>query len=107
MNDTLIQYANLTGISCLSSIPYSKEETGIVDRSNKEVSRQIRYILFDNEEWSSYLQMTEKLFDSSIKQPAGTSNQNIHDPYGIMWKNSCTNRVASTPIAEDLKVSKN
>ena len=119
MNDTLIKFANLAGITHLSSIPYSKEENGIVERANKEVNRLIRNILFDHDvidEWSSYLHMMEKLFNSSIKQPTGTSpntlvfgglidanqgflmtepetnktkqtKQKTHDPYGIMWTN--------------------
>jgi hypothetical protein len=64
------------------------------------------------DEWSSYLHMIEKLFNSSIKQPTGTfsntlvfgglidANQGFlmtepelkkqkqkHDPYGIIWTN--------------------
>jgi hypothetical protein len=76
MNDTLINYAKLAGLTHLSSIPYSKEENGIVERANKEVNRLIRNILFDNDvidDWSSFLHMIEKLFNSSIKQPIGTS----------------------------------
>jgi AraC-like DNA-binding protein len=74
MNDTLIQYANSAGITHLSSIPYSKNE--IIERTNKEVNRLIRNIIFDHDvidEWSSYLHMMEKLFNSSIKQPTGTT----------------------------------
>ena len=68
MNDTLIQYANLTDSTHLSSIPYSKEEKGIVERDNK--FRPIQNILFDNdviEEWSGYLHMMEKLFNFIYK----------------------------------------
>jgi len=43
-----IKFANLAGITHLSSIPYSKEENGIVERANKEVNRPIRIILFDH-----------------------------------------------------------
>ena len=62
MNDTQIKYANLAGITNLSSIPYSKEENGIVEWANKEVNRPIRNILFDHDH------MMEKLFNLSIKQ---------------------------------------
>ena len=54
MNDTLIKYTNLAGITHLSSIPYSQEENGIVEWANKEVNRLIRNILFDHDvidEW--------------------------------------------------------
>jgi transposase InsO family protein len=56
MNNTLTQYAKLAGLTHLSSIPYSKEENGIVERANKEVNRLIRNILFDKDvidDWSS------------------------------------------------------
>ena len=74
MNDTLIKYVNLAGITHLSSIPHSKEENWIVERANKEVNRLIRNIRFDIiDEWPCYLHMMEKLFNSSIKQPTDTS----------------------------------
>jgi hypothetical protein len=58
------------------TIPYSKEENGVVERANKEVNRHIRNILFDKgkfQNWSKMLCMTEKLLNSSIKQPLGVS----------------------------------
>ena len=36
-----------SGIEYHTTIPYSKEENGIVERANKEVNRHIRNILFD------------------------------------------------------------
>jgi len=39
MNDTLIQYINLAGITHLSSIPYSKEENGIVEQTGQQRSQ--------------------------------------------------------------------
>ena len=44
MNDKLIEYANLSGITHLSSIPYSKEENVIFERANKEVNRLIQNV---------------------------------------------------------------
>jgi len=50
MNDTLLKYDNLAGITYLSSIPYSKEENRIVERANKDVNKRLsRNILFDND----------------------------------------------------------
>jgi hypothetical protein len=39
MNDTQIKYANLAGITNLSSISYSKEENGIVEWANKSIKQ--------------------------------------------------------------------
>ena len=74
MNKTLEGFTTFSGIRHLSSIPYSKEENGIVERANKEVNRHIRNILSDKEcaaNWPQMLCMTEKLLNSSVKQPLG------------------------------------
>jgi hypothetical protein len=36
-----------SGVHHHTTIPYSKDENGIVERANKEVNRHIRNILFD------------------------------------------------------------
>ena len=59
----LERFAVLSGIRHHSSIPYSKEENGIVERANKEVNRHIRNILLDKEcvtNWTQMICMTEK-----------------------------------------------
>jgi hypothetical protein len=85
MNDTLKRFAQISGIAHLTSIPYSKEENGIVERQNKEVNRHIRNILFDVQiidSWSDFLIMTEKILNSSVKQPLGVS------PNTLLFANS-------------------
>ena len=49
MNQTLTNLASVSGIRHHVTIPYSKEENGIVERANKEVNRHIRNILADEE----------------------------------------------------------
>jgi hypothetical protein len=49
MNQTLTHLASISGIRQHLTIPYSKEENGIVERANKEVNRHIRNILADEE----------------------------------------------------------
>ena len=87
MNATLEGYATLSGVRHHKIIPYSKEENGIVERANKEVNRHIRNILSDREcakNWPQMLCMTEKLLNSSVKQPLGAApntfgNAVLHD----------------------------
>ena len=70
-NKTLEGYATLSGVKHHASIPFSKEENSIVERSNKEVNRHLRNILSDKEcvtNWPQMLCMTEKLLNLSIKQ---------------------------------------
>jgi transposase InsO family protein len=76
MNQTLTHLATLSGMKHHVSIPYSKEENGIVERANKEVNRHIRNIVADKDcvhDWPKLLCMTEKLLNSSVKQPLGAS----------------------------------
>ena len=42
--DELVKVLNMDQ---LFTVPYSKEENGIVERSNKEVMRHLRAIIFD------------------------------------------------------------
>ena len=58
----LTHFYEITGIKHHMTIPYSKEEHGIMERANKEVNRHIRNILFDKNiipNWSKMLCMTE------------------------------------------------
>jgi transposase InsO family protein len=85
VNQMLQHFFQESGIRHHTTIPYSKEENGIVERANKEVNRHIRNILFDKgrfPNWSRMLRMTEKLLNSSIKKPLGTS------PNAILFANA-------------------
>ena len=76
VNHMLTHFFDMTGIKHHSTIPYSKEENGIVERANKEVNRHIRNMLFDFghfKNWTRLLAMTEKILNSSVKGPLGVS----------------------------------
>ena len=47
VNDLLVHFHQETGINYHATIPYCKEENGIVVRANKEANRHLRNILFD------------------------------------------------------------
>ena len=82
MNQTLTHLASISGIRHHVTIPYSKEENGIVERANKEVNRHIRNILVDKDcisDWPQILCLTEKLLNSSVKQALGVSRQRYTD----------------------------
>ena len=64
MNHLRTYFKAESGIKHLSTIPYFKEDNGIVERANKEVNRHIRNILFDKghrKNWSRLLCMTERV----------------------------------------------
>jgi hypothetical protein len=80
MNQTLQSFATLTGVRNHETIPYSKEENGIVEKANKEVNRHIRNILADKEiveNWPQMLCIKEKLLNSSVKKPLGASHNTL------------------------------
>jgi len=76
MNHTLTHIASISGIRHHLTILYLKEESGIVERANKEVKRSIQNILADEEcipEWPQLLCTIEKLLNSSVKQALGVA----------------------------------
>ena len=73
MNQLLTYFYAESGIRHHTMISYSKEEHGIVERANKEVNRHIRNVLFDKgdfKNWSRLLCMTERVLNTSVKQPS-------------------------------------
>jgi hypothetical protein len=80
LNHVFEKLSKQHGFTHTRSIPYSKEENGLVERANKEVNRHLRNIIFDKnitDEWSEYLPLIERLFNSSIKEPTGVSPNTI------------------------------
>ena len=80
MKQTLSHLAAVSSIRHHVTIPYSKEENGVVERTNKEVNRHIRNILADKDcipDWPPMLCMTEKLLNSPVKQALGVSSNTL------------------------------
>jgi hypothetical protein len=100
MNQTLTHLTTISGIQHHLSIPYSNEENGIVKRANKKVNRHIRNILADKKcitECSNMLCMTEKLLNSSIKQPLGVSPNTILYGDAILTEHSLRAELDTIP----------
>ena len=45
VNETVAEILKLIGVKHITSLAYSKQETGIVERANKEVLRHLRAII--------------------------------------------------------------
>ena len=77
MTDGGTQFANelwtelsiLLGSEKLESFPYSHEENGLIERSNKEAMRHLRAIIFDDKlqysNWSTYLPLVQRILNGS------------------------------------------
>ena len=74
MNETSTDYLNMASALKIKTIPYSKEEKGIVESENKEVYRHLRNIIFDTrviENWIDCIPIIESLFNSTVEAPIG------------------------------------
>jgi len=106
MNQTLCKFAVLTSVRHHYTIPYSKEENGSVERSNKEVNWLISNILADNDyvkNWPQMLCMAENIPKFPVKQPLGASLKTllfgsyiIQDPIIIQEMKSATRQTDET-----------
>lgn len=68
------------GTEHLTSTPYSKEENSIVERSNKEVMRHLRNIIFDwrvAKKWSTYLPIVQRVMNSTKHTATGVPPSEI------------------------------
>lgn len=64
------------GIESSYTAPYSHEENGIVERSNKEVMRHLRAIIFDSkiiEAWSKGLPIVQRIMNTQVHSSLGVS----------------------------------
>jgi hypothetical protein len=70
----------MIGVEHEVTIAYSKEENSLVERSNKEVLRHLKNIIFDQrvmQQWSIYLPLVMRIFNASIHSALGVSPSQI------------------------------
>jgi transposase InsO family protein len=75
-NATLQELATLMGTEQLITTPYSKEENGIVERTNKEVLRflqQIVLVRYMQDRWVDYLPLVQRILNASVHKAIGTT----------------------------------
>ena len=74
VNKLLEELFILTGIDKRNTTPYSHEENGIVERSNKEILRHVRSILFDrglHKEWNEVIPNVQRILNSQKSSVTG------------------------------------
>jgi hypothetical protein len=70
---------------------YSKEMNGMVERTNKEVLRHLRNIIFDHRlapKWSKYIPLVQRIINTSKNSATGLSPAEIVFPNGIQLDRS-------------------
>jgi transposase InsO family protein len=76
VNSALQELTELMGADHLITTPYSKEENGIVERTNREVLRflqQICLIRYVEDHWVDYLPLVQRILNASVHTSIGTT----------------------------------
>jgi hypothetical protein len=85
MGHIMQEIISLIGSRSEPTMSYSKEESAIVERANKEVLRHLRNFIFDNaakRNYSRYVPLVERIMNSSLHKATGFS------PAQILFGNS-------------------
>ena len=80
VNAVIKELLTYSGTEHLTSTPYSKEENSIVERSNKEIMRHLRNIIFDwrvSKKWSTYLPIVQRVINSTKHASTGVTPAEI------------------------------
>jgi hypothetical protein len=80
VNELIGQFLDITDIEHNLIQAYSKEENGLVERANKEVSRHITSIVFDTQlrkDWVQYLPFVKRIMNSQVHSSIGVSPSQI------------------------------
>jgi transposase InsO family protein len=75
-SELITEVTKMLGLNHIKTIPYSKEENGMVERVNQEVERHLRNIIFDKEvlrQWSIYLPLVRRIINVSKHSALGIS----------------------------------
>lgn len=75
-NEFFQTLCDLIGIEVFNTLPYSKEENGLVERANKEVMRHLRAIIFDRNvkhNWSQFLPLVQRIMNATHHESIGAS----------------------------------
>jgi hypothetical protein len=80
VNSIIFQFLELIGIDHNITLAYSKQENGIVERSNKEILRHLKAIIYEKDiltKWSKYLPMVHRIINSTISTSLNVSPAQI------------------------------
>jgi hypothetical protein len=76
VNEVIDEMTKVLDTEHVTTLPYSKEENAIVERSNKEVMRHLRAFVFDigtHKGWSTKLPLVSRIMNSSVHSATGVT----------------------------------
>ena len=80
ISEVVKELTTYAGMEHIQNVPYSKEENAIVERSNKEIMRHLRNIIFDYrvaKKWSTYLPLVQRVINSTKHISTGVTPAEI------------------------------
>ena len=80
VNEIISQYLSLMGTDHHITLAYSKQENGIIERSNKEILRHLKAIIFERSilsKWTKSLPLVQRIINSSVHDSIGVSPAQI------------------------------
>ena len=80
VNRLITEFCKLIGTEHPTSLAYSHEENGIVERANKEIQRHLKHILFDRNvlhDWSDCLPIVQRIINTTTHESIGVSPSQI------------------------------
>ena len=80
VNKLIAEFCRLIGTEHPTSLAYSHEENGIVERANKEIQRHLKHILFDRNvfhDWSDCLPIVQRIINTTTHESIGISPSQI------------------------------
>ena len=80
VNEIISDFLDLAGTEHHITLAYSKQENGIVERSNKEILRHLRAIIFERSviaTWYKYTPLVQRIFNSTVSDSTGVSPAQI------------------------------
>jgi hypothetical protein len=87
VNETMAELTKSIGVEHEMTLAYSKEESAIVERANKEVMRHLKAILLDKNivnDWSNSLPLVQRIMNASVHSALGVS------PAQLLFGNAVT-----------------
>ena len=107
-NELMTELLNILNINQLFTTPYSKEENAIVERSNKEVMRHLRAIIFDKKilaDWYIYLPMVQRIINSKVHLSTNVAPSQIILPGIDLNRNIINDEILHETTTHPLKLS--
>jgi hypothetical protein len=80
VNEIISQYLILMGTEHHITLAYSKQENGIIERSNKEILRHAKAIIFERSilpTWTKSIPLVQRIINSSVHDSIGVSPAQI------------------------------